>query len=192
MSVSLRARFPRPEGALKHLVDETPRRPRPLRPLQGLTHLPEDLRFPGDQGVDAAGDPEQVHGGVGVGELVKAGGERRQVDVVLAGQVAAHPVEAVEIAADRVDLGAVAGAQHRGLLDAVLADEPLHHLALGRGGKGELLARLHRGCFVVESEGQQVHGKGGMLFPRRLPAVTRKSPCRRGRAIFSMPRQDDQ
>ena len=85
--------------------------------LIGCFHLPEDLRFAQNHGVESGGDPEHVADAVGVVVGVEEGEEVFAANALLFG----YPVEqggVLACVAAEVEFGAVAGGEDRGLFNA--------------------------------------------------------------------------
>ena len=145
------------EGFLEQALQGSFHRIRLLGVGVGLLDLPQDLRLPEHQGVEAAGHPHQVPHRFLVLVPVDGGEHLARLQRVEPLQPVQHllPLPLLQAA---IELGAVAGGDDHRLADARL----LHQLTQGAidavRAKGDPLPQGDTGGVVVDSEGKQTHG----------------------------------
>ena len=145
------------DRAVHERVEHGARRARLARERVGLLDLREDLPLAEHERVEARGDAEQMADAV----LVHVGIEIR-VDVFLvAREVEKELLERREVVRrrldDGVDLAAVAGREHDGLVHAVVVAEVREPLPHGALGDCELLAHRDGRRLMIQSETNELH-----------------------------------
>ncbi len=118
----------------------------------GLLHLPEDLGFSQHQRVQARGDAEQVPRRVRVHVAVQVILQRGAFLAGLPRQPAGDRFAAILVLGNGIDLGAVAGRQHRRLAHAVQATQLREGTRQRRVGERHALAQADRRSLVVDAE----------------------------------------
>jgi len=139
--------------------------------LEGVAHLAEDLALPEDHGVDAGRHPEEVGDGrlvvVAVDVLGQVGGPHPG----LLGQELAGVGDArVELGAEGVDLGPVAGGQEGHLGQVVPAGQVAQGLRDERRPDGDPLQHGQRHRPVVQPDDDERHVRSPSLASSKRPA----------------------
>ena len=147
----------------EHPVEQRPRRHRLVRGAD----LAEDLPLPGNERVEAGGDPEQMQRRRLVAQAVEHAVERD------AGELLEHRHDALVVAVREVQLGPVAGRETHGV--ACLAGQR------GRGGDVErhALAQRDRRDVVRQADEREPHAKWLRARASRATATSAKPPSAR-------------
>jgi hypothetical protein len=126
------------------------------RGLVGSAHLPEDLRLPRNQRIEAGGYAEDMQGRGLVRERVEGGGNLALREVGQRGQLCeCTGLRRLVVAVREIELGAVArGQDHR---FGIGARQPLHQLSVLGCAHEELLAQLDGRAMVGGADEDESH-----------------------------------
>ena len=149
------------EGFLEDPVEHRSRGAPRLRRGVGVLHLAEDFRLADHLRVDAGGDLEKVLDGGAVVQLEPDLFEHARVHLVQRAQGGLQAGHRLGLRGDAVDLDAIAGVEHRELIQAgERLQFPVQGVELAAGQR-QFLAQLERGGLVAgaeEKEGGDAHG----------------------------------
>ncbi len=158
-------------------VEEEPRRAR----LNGQTvcgaHLAEYLVLPHHLRLQPRRHAEEVLDGLLPVVAEQGRGVLQRLGALEACDVGEHVLDGVlPLAGDVVDLRAVAGVQHQGLLEDLLLPDGLQELRHQPAGEGDLLPHVHGGGVMIDADDGDVHchAYDSSMLPTRTIMMTRK------------------
>ena len=150
------------EGLLKQAIQDFSGDAGLVRGRKGLFHLPEDLRFAQNHGVEPGRDAEHMLDRFMVGMPVKIGMNVAAVQPV----IVAEPFDDLFVVRgleSAVKLGAVAGGDNRCLGYAAAAGYFMQGVDQLVGGERRLLADIDRRCVMIDAKGEQVHAENRVI-----------------------------
>jgi hypothetical protein len=148
----------RPEGVVQELVQDGPRGLPLHRQAVGVLDLPQNLRLPHDQGIEARGHPEEVPHRLPVVMRVKTAVHLLPVQVPVTKHESVEPIRGLPAPGAGQDLHPVTGGQEQGLLDAGHPQDLRQGIAPVLAGDAQALPDLQGGRLVVHADENQAHG----------------------------------
>ncbi|MBK8718680.1 MAG: hypothetical protein IPN32_28735 [Deltaproteobacteria bacterium] len=126
------------------------------RAVERILDLPEDLRLPHHQALEARGHAEDVARGIGGGPHERVLVQWRAVGALQLGEQRHHVMRQATAARHRVDLDAVAGRDHHRLGEVGPLAQALQHAGVVLVADRELLAQLDGRALVVQADRDDV------------------------------------